>query len=540
MDAPGYSIGAFIANSKDHTLETLVGEPTINVLRALRKHTDPEIDIRALAKTALDPASTLRTPWQRDLVVGSLPIVKARELAKKLAIKTDDKTLYSTLVAAARQPAHQQDLFSFFGIVEDERAPGRIVPPVESVSPNFGLFPHQARVAQRAIAALENEPYRTIVHMPTGAGKTRTAMHIVAEFLNKKPDRLVVWTAQSAELLDQAAAEFRKAWSNLGSVPINLYRLWGENDIVFGNQPSGLLVAGLAKLNALLQREPRLVLILADHAMLTVIDEAHQAVAPTYRDLLNLFQRKKPKNALLGLTATPGRTWADINVDEELAEFFSGQKIMLEVEGYSNPVEYLIDEGYLARPSFYTLNAEAGPIPSTEDMQVLASEFDVPEQVLTALATDDQRNIQIIRAIDELAKRHLRTIVFAASVGHAHLLSSILNIRGVTSFVVTGETDRSTRERIVTKFRSSDPNPLVLCNFGVLTTGFDAPKTSAALIARPTRSLVLYSQMVGRAIRGVRAGGNATAEIVTVVDPQLPGFGDLAEAFTNWEDVWGQ
>ncbi|MEH0409495.1 hypothetical protein [Streptomyces scabiei] len=79
---------------------------------------------------------------------------------------------------------------------------------------------------------------------------------------------------------------------------------------------------------------------------------------------------------------------------------------------------------------------------------------------------------------------------------------------------------------------------MVLCNFGVLTTGFDAPAASAAVIARPTKSLVLYSQMVGRVIRGPKAGGTDTCEIVTVVNPELPGFGDVAEAFTNWEDVW--
>jgi superfamily II DNA or RNA helicase len=78
----------------------------------------------------------------------------------------------------------------------------------------------------------------------------------------------------------------------------------------------------------------------------------------------------------------------------------------------------------------------------------------------------------------------------------------------------------------------------VLCNFGILTTGFDAPRTSAALIARPTTSLVLYSQMVGRAIRGIRAGGNEFATVVTAVDSGLPGFGDVGEAFLNWEDVW--
>ena len=79
---------------------------------------------------------------------------------------------------------------------------------------------------------------------------------------------------------------------------------------------------------------------------------------------------------------------------------------------------------------------------------------------------------------------------------------------------------------------------MILVNFGVLTTGFDAPSASAVVIARPTQSLVLFSQMVGRAIRGPRAGGTETCEIVTVVDPSLPGFGDVAAAFLNWEDVW--
>ena len=105
---------------------------------------------------------------------------------------------------------------------------------------------------------------------------------------------------------------------------------------------------------------------------------------------------------------------------------------------------------------------------------------------------------------------------------------------------VTGESSIGERERIIRRFRSSANESIALVNFGVLTTGFDAPRTSAALIARPTKSLVLYSQMVGRATRGERAGGNLEAEIVTVVDPKLPGFGSLSESFRNWEDVWNE
>ena len=103
---------------------------------------------------------------------------------------------------------------------------------------------------------------------------------------------------------------------------------------------------------------------------------------------------------------------------------------------------------------------------------------------------------------------------------------------------MTGTTDVSNRTRAIQRFRRPDARKRVLINFGVLTTGFDAPAASAALIARPTKSLVLYSQMVGRVIRGPRAGGTERCEIVTVVDTTLPGFGDIAEAFMNWEDVW--
>jgi superfamily II DNA or RNA helicase len=118
------------------------------------------------------------------------------------------------------------------------------------------------------------------------------------------------------------------------------------------------------------------------------------------------------------------------------------------------------------------------------------------------------------------------------------MCSAILSIRGIDARVVTGETNANTRRRHIDAYKSPTNKPIVLCNFGVLTTGFDAPHTSAAIIGRPTRSLVLYSQMVGRATRGPKAGGNSQCEISTVVDISLPGFGSMEQAFTNWEDVW--
>ena len=115
---------------------------------------------------------------------------------------------------------------------------------------------------------------------------------------------------------------------------------------------------------------------------------------------------------------------------------------------------------------------------------------------------------------------------------------SLLTAIGIKAFVVTGETPQGQREYAIRQYKSGASGPIVLCNFGVLTAGFDAPGTSAAIVSRPTKSLVLFSQMVGRATRGVKAGGNKECEIITVTDPNLPGFGDVAEAFVNWEDVW--
>ena len=81
---------------------------------------------------------------------------------------------------------------------------------------------------------------------------------------------------------------------------------------------------------------------------------------------------------------------------------------------------------------------------------------------------------------------------------------------------------------------------MALLNYGVFTAGFDAPVTSCVVVARPTASVVLYSQMVGRAMRGTRVGGNRNCDIWTVVDTNLPGFRSVADAFENWEELWKQ
>jgi superfamily II DNA or RNA helicase len=412
------------------------------------------------------------------------------------------------------------------------------VPSLEQIAPQYSLFAHQRHAAKQVKYYLQQEPRRVLLHMPTGAGKTRTAMNIIADHLRSHEPTLVVWLAYSEELCEQAVAEFQKAWQYLGDRGLTVYRFWGDRDLDIDRIRDGVVVAGLTKVYNAAKRSIQFINQLGSRSSLVIIDEAHQAIAETYRLVLDALVIPYPKTALLGLTATPGRTWSDINADAKLSEFFAKRKVTLSIPGYDNPIDYLVAEGYLAKAEYRSLLYQSGLELSQLDLARIEKELELPNYLLNKIEEDEQRNLRIILEIEELAQRHQRIIVFTISVEHSKLIAAVLQIRGLLAYTLSANTSASERSRLITSFKDDTPEIKILCNYGVLTTGFDAPKTSAAVIARPTRSLVLYSQMVGRAIRGVKAGGNETAEIVTVVDKNLPGFGSVAEAFSNWEDVW--
>ena len=125
----------------------------------------------------------------------------------------------------------------------------------------------------------------------------------------------------------------------------------------------GLIVGGFPKLYALAKSSPAQIAALGDRAGLLVIDEAHQAIAPTYELIIQGFAARRVDMPVLGLTATPGRTWNDPEADRKLANFFDRSKSRpLSVSGYPNPVEFLIQDGFLARPTFRSLTYESGAL----------------------------------------------------------------------------------------------------------------------------------------------------------------------------------
>ena len=374
--------------------------------------------------------------------------------------------------------------------------------------------------------------------MPTGAGKTRTAMNVIAEQFRKFPGKSIIWLAHNEELCEQAASEFSRAWERLGSHSITIKRFWANRNLDPAMLRGDFIVAGLPKIVAAMRNNQSFVGELGSKTSLVVMDEAHQAIAPLYKLVLDSLVVPFQESSLLGLSATPGRTWSNIDADEQLANFFCKRKVTLKVEGYNNPVEYLINSGYLALPKSRLLTYNPQLQISQNERERIEFELDIPSSILERLAEDEIRNITIVNEILKLATYHKRILVFATNVNHSDLLAYILRSKGLWARSVTGNTLVSERQNILEEYKNNSEQTKIICNYGVLTTGFDAPRTSAAVIARPTTSLVLYSQMVGRATRGIKAGGNKTAEIVTVIDQNLPGFRDISEAFFNWEEVW--
>lgn len=337
--APGISLKALLLAANPKAVSRLLPQSTVELVERMSPGLLGTEEANRIAVTVIDPAEALLDESMRLKIIRLLPLTKARELCATLGL-TVGKSPYDNIESEIGDVAIES-LYDFFGVVDDPRAPKFLAPTSQVIAATYGLFPHQRVAAGKVTAALGKPPRKVVLHMPTGAGKTRTAMHLAARHLREHGPTVVVWLAQNRELLDQASEEFEKSWAPLGDRNVQLMRFWGTKRAPLEELNDGLLVAGLAKMVALDSRNANVILALADRTTLTIIDEAHQAIAPTYSRVLHALRSKRPQNALLGLTATPGRSWSEIDEDKRLSEFFEGQKVLLEVEGYDDPVSTL-------------------------------------------------------------------------------------------------------------------------------------------------------------------------------------------------------
>jgi superfamily II DNA or RNA helicase len=407
-----------------------------------------------------------------------------------------------------------------------------------TVRPKYGLYPYQVDISEKTFHSIENSHNnRAVIHLPTGAGKTRTAMHIICRHLMTKTDALVLWLANSDILCEQASEEFENAWTYLGNREIIQGRYYKENNFSINSINRGFVVGGLQKLHSYYSSIANQSSNTFDRKLtLVIFDEAHRALASTYKDLIDRFMEFSPQAKLIGLTATPGRIYRDDKPELDpanlaLAKMFGNNKITMDVSP-SQPMDFLIDNNYLARPQFIELKYD------DLDIYQNLSGKDVSEtELMSRLSASKSRNSIIIQTVkNEIEKNNAKIILFACDIEHARNIAFSLCCLGIKAASVDSKyTSQIEKENVIHQYKNGDLSVLVNCE--MLTTGFDAPETSVAIIARPTQSLVLYLQMIGRALRGNADQSPKNARIYTVLD-EISDFNNVNLAFKHWNEMW--
>ena len=423
-------------------------------------------------------------------------------------------------------------------------------PAKEVVTPSLYLFPHQQRLKDTFVRSLAGGTSRLLIHMPTGAGKTRTSIDGIVDYWKAlaNRDKYIVWLAHSEELCEQAHETFSKIWKVRGDKDLPIYRLWGSYSFEASEGGGGVIIAGFQKLYSMISSSSnetyKLISRLKNMSEIILVDEAHKAVAPTYQTCIEFLYREGTTK-LVGLTATPGRKTEDSQAGaseftetDQLANLFHKNKIGLSGEDgqeLSDPIGYLQGERFLSKIRRKKVTSNIELELTEKEREFLSNFLELPGSVLSKLADSTERNALILAEIAALRLEKHQIIVFALSVAHAHLITDLLNLKRVASKCVDGNMPASERKLAIDEYKNGEIS--VLVNYGVLTTGFDAPNTSAVLITRPTASLVLYSQMIGRGIRGPRVGGNEECMLVDIED-NLIGFPSENQAFNHFNVAW--
>lgn len=212
-----------------------------------------------------------------------------------------------------------------------------------------------------------------------------------------------------------------------------------------------------------------------------IIDECHHAVAQSYQSTIGYF-RQNPDLDVTGFTATPARS-------DQLA---MGQ--VFDAVAYDYGIEKAVADGWLVQPRQRAIIVEGlnfGPLRS------LAGDFSAAE-LERVLSVEKIIHAMAVPAI-ELAG-DAPALVFCATVAHAHLMAEVLcRYKDKSAKALDGMSDPEDRKRVVGEFRQGRLQ--FLCNCGLFLEGFDAPNTAVVVMARPTKSLALYTQILGRGTR---------------------------------------
>jgi len=296
---------------------------------------------------------------------------------------------------------------------------------------------------------------KLLMQLPTGGGKTIILAAIARNFFQRQEPILVI--AHTEELIFQLRDALEQACGVLVGV------------IKAGVKVNPERLIQVASVQTLRNRA-------LPPAALVIIDESHHATAKTYRQIIESC----PDAYILGVTATPCRT--DGSGFDDLFDA---------LVSVTNPRE-LIEQGHLCD---YKLIASPNAI-STKDIRSTAGDFNNRELADSVDVVELAGNLIGAYKLYAIAKK---CVVFAINCNHSKAIAKRYRASGIPAEHLDGETPDEERKAVIERFRTGET--LVLCNVNIVTEGFNLPNIEAVQIARPTKSLSLWLQMVGRGLR---------------------------------------
>ena len=203
--------------------------------------------------------------------------------------------------------------------------------------------------------------------------------------------------------------------------------------------------------------------------------------------------------------------------------------------GHKNDIIALQEMGILSKLRRKSISIDEDVSMTQKEKEYASTYLELPPSLLDKIAINKKRNILIVANILEQVRAGRQCIVFACSVNHSILLSTLLNLKSIKTYPIYGNMSETSRRVAIESFKKSETK--VLTNYGVLTTGFDAPNIEVIVVARPTKSIVLYSQMIGRGLRGPKVGGKSNNLLIDIID-NIEGFGEESNIYDFFTGYW--
>jgi DNA repair protein RadD len=325
------------------------------------------------------------------------------------------------------------------------------------------LRDYQTQVVDELERKVAEGTRRIIIVAPTGSGKTIIASEIIKRA--RAAFKRVVFIAHRNELLTQARDKLQTF-----DVAAGIIKAGRDKDL----RPQALVqVCGIQTLHARAMRAKSMELPPAETVF---IDEAHHCRAMTYQTIVDAY----PTATVIGLTATPCR-----GDGRGLGNVFEA---MIECPQISKLIEL---------KHLVPLRIFAPPPPDLRGVQVASTGDYVIDQLSDRMDTDALVGDFVEHWLKHAQRR--RSIAFAVDIRHSiHIVNELIK-SGVRAEHVDGSTPQADREAMIGRLASGETE--IISNVGIFTEGFDLPDLGCIALVRPTRSLGLFRQMIGRGLR---------------------------------------